>query len=82
MAHIVNAEAWDNFDTALYSQRVNINDVFQSLYEIRYNYFQNSMEMNNPIQAVEYVVAYDKDEAIKTWGKWKDLIIKIEKINP
>jgi len=82
MAHIVKAEAWDNFDTALYAQRVKINDVFQSLYEIRYNYFQNSREINNPIQALEYVVAYDKDEAIKTWGKWKDLIIKIEKINP
>jgi hypothetical protein len=27
-------------------------------------------------------VAYDKDEAIKTWGKWRGLINKIEKINP
>tara|TARA_R100001480_G_scaffold142255_1_gene139729 strand:- start:416 stop:664 length:249 start_codon:yes stop_codon:yes gene_type:complete len=82
MAHIVKAEAWDNFNPSIYAQRVKINDVFQSLYQIKYNYFKNSREMNNPIQAVEYIVAYDKDEAIKTWGKWKDLIIKIEKINP
>jgi len=82
MAHIVKAEAWDNFNPSIYAQRVKINDVFQSLYQIKYNYFKNSREINNPIQAVEYIVAYDKDEAIKTWGKWKDLIIKIEKINP
>jgi len=82
MAHIVNVEAWDNFDLSLYAKRVKINDVFQSLYKISYNYFRNSRDMNNPIQAVEYIVAYDKEEAIKTWGKWKGLVYKIEKINP
>tara|TARA_R100000081_G_C4761031_1_gene139885 strand:- start:39 stop:287 length:249 start_codon:yes stop_codon:yes gene_type:complete len=82
MAHIVKAEAWDNFNPSLYAKRIKSNDVFQSLYQITYKYFQNSRKMDNPIQAVEYVVAYDKDEAIKTWGKWRGLINKIEKINP
>jgi hypothetical protein len=82
MAHIINVEAWDNFNASLYAQRVKTNDVFQSLYKITYKYFKNSRKMDNPIQAVEYVVAYDRDEAIKTWGKWKGLINKIEKIKP
>tara|TARA_R100001510_G_C7439970_1_gene69670 strand:+ start:71 stop:319 length:249 start_codon:yes stop_codon:yes gene_type:complete len=81
MAHKVNVWAWDRFNISLYAQRVKINDVFQSVYRITYKYFKNSKEMHKPIKAIEYIVAYDRDEAIKTWGKYKALLIKIEKIN-
>ena len=80
MAHKVNAWAWDRFNESLYAKRIKINDAFQSLYKITYKCFKNSNEMSKPIKAAEYIVAYDKEEAIKIWGKYKALIIKIEKI--
>ena len=82
MADKVNVWAWDRFNTSLYAQVLKRNDRWLNLFKITYNYFKNSNQINNPSQTAEYIVAYDKDQAIKTWGKWKDLIIKIEKINP
>tara|TARA_R100000734_G_scaffold18322_1_gene15141 strand:+ start:1377 stop:1625 length:249 start_codon:yes stop_codon:yes gene_type:complete len=81
MAHKLNIEQWDNFNLYLYSQRVKKENNGMNVFRIKYRYFKNSQEMDNPIQAIDYVVALDRAEAIKVWDKWEGLIVKIEKIN-
>mgnify|MGYP001366654031 FL=1 len=81
MAHKLNIEQWDNFNLYLYSQRVKKENNNMNVFRIKYRYFKNSQEMDNPIQAIDYVVALDRAEAIKVWDKWEGLIVKIEKIS-
>lgn len=82
MGHIVNNEQWDNFNIDLYARRVKRTDCRLHTYRIQYNYYKSDKDINNPLQAIDYAVAYSRDEAVRDWGKWKDLIIKIEKVTP
>ena len=87
MSYTINVEDWENkwrgsFDVLLYAQRLDKENNGMYLFKISSNYFKNSKEMFNPKKRIDYVVAHDRDEAIKTWGKWRGLINKIEKINP
>lgn len=82
MAHKIDTKDWDNFDIDLYSRRVKRSDCRLNTYRIQYNCFKHEKDMHNPIQAIDYVVAYSRYEAIKTWGKWKGLIKKITIVAP
>ena len=78
MAHKVQTKDWDSFDIELYSRRVKRTDCRLHTYRIQYNIYKSDKDLNNPLQAIDYVVAYSRSEAIHTWGKWKGLIKKIE----
>ena len=78
MAHKVQTKDWDSFDIELYSRRVKRTDCRLNTYRIQYDIYKSDKDLHNPLQAIDYVVAYSRDEAIRTWGKWKGLIKKIE----
>ena len=78
MAHKVQTKDWDSFDIELYSRRVKRTDCRLHTYRIQYNLYKSDKDLDNPLQAIDYVVAYSRSEAIHTWGKWKGLIKKIE----
>ena len=87
MSYTINVEEWENklsrsFNVLLYAKRLGKENNGMYVFKISSDYFKNSKEMFNPKKRIDYVVAHDKDEAIKTWGKWKGLINKIEKISP
>ncbi len=82
MAHKVQTKDWDNFNIDLYAQRVKRTDCRLHTYRIQYNVYKSDKQMQNTILAIDYVVAYSRDEAIRTWGKWKGLIKKITRVEP
>ena len=82
MAHKINTEDWDNFDVELYSRRVKRTDCRLHTFRIQYNIYKSDKDLNNPLQAIDYVVAYSRSEAIHAWGKWKGLIKKIARVDP
>lgn len=82
MAHKVQTKDWDSFDIELYSRRVKRTDCRLHTYRIQYNIYKSHKDLHNPRQAIDYVVAYSRDEAIRTWGKWKGLVKKITIVAP
>ena len=49
-------------------------------YKILYKYYKGANTDAECCQAVKYVKADDRQEAIKLCGLWKKLIISIEKV--
>ena len=49
-------------------------------YKITYKYYKGNNEQAEMCIAIKYVQADDRQEAIKVFGMWEKLILKIEKV--
>jgi len=82
MGYKINTKEWDRFNVDLYARRVKRSDCRLHTYRIQYNCYKSDKDINNPLQGIDYVVAYSRDEAVRAWGKWSGLIKKIQIVAP
>ena len=71
---------WCNFNEELYCNYLIAKDEQMNTYKILYKYYKGANTDAESCQAVKYVKADDKQEAIKLFGLWEKLIISIEKV--
>lgn len=71
---------WDNFNEDLYCDYLIQKDELMYTYKITYKYYKGSTEGDEMCIAIKYVQANDRGEAIKLFGLWEKLILKIEKV--
>ena len=71
---------WCNFNEELYCNYLIAKDEKMNTYRILYRTYKGNNTDAPIVQAVKYVKADDKQEAIKLFGLWEKLIISIEKV--
>ena len=71
---------WDFFDEDLYCDYLIKKDEQMYTYKITYKYYKGSTDQSEMCIAIKYVQANDRGEAIKLFGLWEKLILKIEKV--
>jgi|TARA_R110000868_G_C10634692_1_gene743550 hypothetical protein len=71
---------WDNFNEELYCNYLIQKDEQMFTYKITYKYYKGNNEQAEMCIAIKYVQADDRQEAIKVFGMWEKLILKIEKV--
>ena len=71
---------WDKFNEELYCNYLIAKEERMNTYKIIYKYYKGANTDAECCQAVTYVTADDKPEAIKLCGLWQKLIISIEKV--
>ncbi len=71
---------WCNFNEELYCNYLIAKDERMNTYRILYRTYKGNNTYAPIVQAVKYVKADDKQEAIKLFGLWEKLIISIEKV--
>ena len=71
---------WDKFNEELYCNYLIAKDEKMNTYKILYKYYKGANTDAECCQAVKYVKADDRQEAIKLCGLWQKLIISIEKV--
>ena len=76
----LRVDYWDNFNDELYCNYLIAKDEQMNTYRILYRTYKGSNTDAPIVQAVKYIKADDKQEAIKLFGLWEKLIISIEKV--
>ena len=71
---------WDNFNDELYCNYLIRKDEYMNTYKITYRYYKGVNTDAEMCQAIKYIQAEDRQEAIKLFDMWEKLIIKIEKL--
>tara|TARA_R100001460_G_scaffold40487_1_gene75705 strand:- start:10923 stop:11171 length:249 start_codon:yes stop_codon:yes gene_type:complete len=73
-------EFWHNFDEDLFFRFTLAKEERMNTYKIIYKYYKGSNTDAEMCQAIKYIQADDKQEAIARCDLWKPLIIKVEKV--
>lgn len=72
---------WTNFNYEHYIKYLIEKEKHMNTYKITYKYYKGNNDIDfEPLLTHKYVLAYNKQEAIKLFGLWEKLIVKIEKL--
>tara|TARA_R100000353_G_scaffold145939_1_gene104716 strand:+ start:1652 stop:1885 length:234 start_codon:yes stop_codon:yes gene_type:complete len=69
---------WNNFDQELYLRYLKARGMYK--YRITYKYYKGNNTNAECCQAIKYITAYDRKDAINKFDLWKGLILKVEKL--